>query len=61
MPDGGTNRFQILPREIGKCSLNDCFEMQGIFYGNAGFEHKYELLLVFDFGSDSEDFDQELL
>ena len=57
----------VLPRKIGKCALNDSVlkfkiysvEMQDL-YTNTNLTG---LLLVFNFGSDSEDFefDQELL
>ena len=60
-----TSRSQVLPRKIGKCALNDpvfkfkiySLEMQDLNTNT----NLTGLLLVFDFGSDSKDFDQELL
>ena len=59
------HRSQVLPRKIGKCALNDpVFKFKIYFVEMQDFNTKTNLtglLLVFDFGSDSEDFDQELL
>ena len=55
---GGTNRSQVLPRKIGNCALNDpvfkfknySVEMQDLNTNT----NLMGLLLVFDFGSDSD-------
>ena len=58
---GCTSRSQVLPRKIGKCVLND-FVFKLKIYSMEIQDLKTNtnlagLLLVFNFGSDSEDFD----
>ena len=59
---GGTSRSQVLPRKIGKCALNDSVFKFSVEVQDLNTNTNLTgLLLVFDFGSDSEDLDQELL